>query len=301
MSLVTDEARVFRQVLFFTLPLAAALLWLLFVAVDSSAHYTLFHPSLHANASKGTDSTSTSTNRRLLAGTVLATAGFSAFAWLCRVKQLRWSGAAALSPRINKVYGLLSGGMVLLVLRAAGGVHAVATTSLCEALPPPQPSVAFGLDALTLVFFASKFWEFTDVVLVSLMGVPISAHFCFHHATTPSLGLVVLLSRSRWGLVFTILNLMQHAVLYPHLGGWGTAATALYCRVMGHIQLLASVAAIAYTASSRWLGWHTTCGGTATSYGAELWAAWLLCCYFRLLRHDEQKRPDKDAARGKAD
>ncbi|KAL2843709.1 hypothetical protein BJY01DRAFT_248484 [Aspergillus pseudoustus] len=69
------------------------------------------------------------------------------------------------------------------------------------------------------IYHLSKFYEFTDILLVCAAGGPISLHFGFHHLTTPHLTFIRFLDGYEGWRVFSSANTFHHVLMYTYFAG----------------------------------------------------------------------------------
>ncbi|OAQ92351.1 NADPH2:quinone reductase [Purpureocillium lilacinum] len=99
-------------------------------------------------------------------------------------------------------------------------------------------------DTARLLFHASKFYEYIDVLGVRAAGGEIDLHFGFHHLTTPYLTYFRVLHHHEGWRIVAGLNTFHHVLMYAYFGGAAALRSAL--PVTGTLQLVAGIAGEAW-------------------------------------------------------
>ena len=154
---------------------------------------------------------------------------------------LRWTKAKLpIAPALAKInnccYACLSGMFCMFAVYALARENFYTSIeSLWCAMIPESVTPLFYL------YFLSRYWESLDIVLVSLMGYPLNAHFVFHHNTTLFLMWSYLQHPTASALTFMIMNTFMHFWLYLYFAGLRNAIVFKITRIMGHLQLLGGI------------------------------------------------------------
>ncbi|UNI18147.1 hypothetical protein JDV02_004435 [Purpureocillium takamizusanense] len=114
-------------------------------------------------------------------------------------------------------------------------VYSLASAALLALILTPQYE-----DTARLLFHASKFYEYIDVLGVRAAGGEIDLHFGFHHLTTPYLTYFRVLHNHEGWRVVAGLNSFHHVLMYAYFGGAAAVRSAL--PVTGTLQLVAGIA-----------------------------------------------------------
>ncbi|KAJ6437860.1 NADPH2:quinone reductase [Purpureocillium lavendulum] len=94
-------------------------------------------------------------------------------------------------------------------------------------------------DTARLLFHASKFYEYIDVLGVRAAGGEIGLHFAIHHLTTPYLTYFRVLSNHEGWQIVAGLNAFHHVLMYAYFGGAAGLRPAL--PVTGTLQLAVGI------------------------------------------------------------
>jgi hypothetical protein len=108
--------------------------------------------------------------------------------------------------------------------------------------------------SLLRVYFYSKLWELIDLVMCSLRGIPINAHFRVHHYTTPVFAFLGLVTRSSSSFVFMGLNLFMHVMVYAFHAGFQPNVLKRMIRFWQNVQLLGGSALAGVALLMRYAG-----------------------------------------------
>ncbi|KAK2608383.1 hypothetical protein QQS21_003069 [Conoideocrella luteorostrata] len=131
------------------------------------------------------------------------------------------------------------------------------------------------------LYFASKFYEYIDVLGVRASGGEIDLHFAVHHLTTPYLTYIRAIRYDEGWRIVAALNAFHHILMYAFFGGAGFCRPAL--PVTGTAQLVAGLIGEA------WMIWRKSIDSMGPSWPNGL-SLGMLIVYFVLWTRDLRLR-----------
>lgn len=219
---------------------------------------------------------------------------FAVIQWCLDHYRLRWSGAAAVAKINNLLYAALSGAFCIWALWSLYSLGILSIMHLFLVIGPEDPYIHEGLESILHVYYLSKYWEALDLILVSLMGIPVNIHLRVHHNTTPLLAWVILREHPISGVVFMLCNTFMHFWIYLYFGGLQHRVVFLMVRIVGHLQLLVGMTCCVYVLLH--------CEEARMSEAVQLA---LYAVYFMLFRNEitdeakeERRKKDVDSIEG---
>jgi len=187
---------------------------------------------------------------------ILASTGLFTLSWLAIDRRVTRNGPIPGARTLSRISnGLYSPASLLLLLLI---------------LDPSRDAQA------RYLYHLSKFYEYSDVLLVRAAGGAIDLHFAIHHLTTPYLTFFRVVRESEGWRWVAALNAFHHGVMYAYFAGWAAARPVLPWT--GFLQLVVGIGGEGKIALRK-----TREGDSA---GANLVGLALLCTYFVLFLRD---------------
>mmetsp|Transcript_26318 Transcript_26318/g.36734 ORF Transcript_26318/g.36734 Transcript_26318/m.36734 type:complete len:158 (+) Transcript_26318:67-540(+) len=116
---------------------------------------------------------------------------------------LQWRKASSLAWFTNNT---CSAANCVFLCYALSALHKVYSLQPLQASDFINPLPKYVTANAFLAYYYSKIWEFIDLVLVMLMGVPIHPHFSVHHTSTLTFAWCFLQYRTLSGYLFMLAN-----------------------------------------------------------------------------------------------